>query len=200
MMRGVRHKRKPSTAFSSLRSWRRFTARMWVVGGALLALAACGDDGADVSQATETKIKRAEENSPTQIATAEDNGKEYAYSPIGKRDPFRSYFIDLAEQSADSADERKILPTEEYELDQYRLTALVTGTSQPRAMVEDPQNRGHVLRVGTRLGKNGGRVARITNRGITVVEEVTSPSGERVKVSIPINLPDPKADAFAIDK
>ncbi|MBI5508416.1 MAG: pilus assembly protein PilP [Deltaproteobacteria bacterium] len=114
----------------------------------------------------------------------------WAYSPIGKRDPFHSYLADLDEQ-VNSEREHKIEETEKYELDQYRLTGLVTGTAQPNAMVEDPTGRGHVLHIGTRLGKNGGRVTRIADDAIVVTEEFRAPTGERVRLPITIKLPKP---------
>lgn len=115
---------------------------------------------------------------------------EWSYSPIGKRDPFRSYLADLTEKQAED-DVRRPDPTEKYELDQYRLTGLITGTAQPKALVEDPEKIGHVVRVGTRLGKNGGRITRISNTGIIVTEEYRAPTGEKVKVPITVNLPKP---------
>jgi type IV pilus assembly protein PilP len=113
---------------------------------------------------------------------------------VGKRDPFRSYLAEAERAAAQGQREKKREATEEFELDQYRLTALITGTAQPKAMVEDPQGKGHTLRIGSRLGRNGGRVTRITSLGITVTEEIRTPTGERVRVPIQILLPRPEQD------
>ena len=121
-------------------------------------------------------------------ANAQDNTPKYSYSPVGKRDPFRSYIADLRE-SARNEEARNPETTEKYELDQYRLTGLVTGTSQPQAMVEDPDGMGYVLRVGARLGKNGGRITRIATDQIVVTEEFRAPTGERIRVPISMRLP-----------
>jgi type IV pilus assembly protein PilP len=115
----------------------------------------------------------------------------WAYSPVGKRDPFRSYLAELRQQKQ-SGQERKIEETEKFELDQYQLRGLVTGTAQPSAMVEDPEGKGHVLHVGSKLGKNSGRVTRITSVAIIVTEEKPAPTGERVRVPITIALPQPE--------
>ena len=61
-------------------------------------------------------------------------------------------------------------------------------------MVEDPTGTGHTLRIGSRLGKNGGRVTRITSLGIVVTEEFRAPTGERVRVPIQIPLPKPELE------
>ena len=112
---------------------------------------------------------------------------------MGKRDPFHSYLADLEEQALEEK-EHKIEETEKFELDQYRLTGLVTGTAQPKAMVEDPTGAGHVLHIGARLGKNSGRVTRIADDAIVVTEEYRAPTGERVRVPITIKLPKPDAE------
>lgn len=110
------------------------------------------------------------------------------YSPVGRRDPFRSYLTDLAAQAAQHQPDRKPEPTEMFELGQYLLTGLVTGTSQPKAMVEDPDTQGHVLRIGSHLGKNGGVVIRIGQDGIVIAERTRDPTGRSVDLSIAIKL------------
>jgi type IV pilus assembly protein PilP len=80
-------------------------------------------------------------------------------------------------------------PTEEYEVGQYQLTGLLSGTSQPRAVLHDPAGKGHIVKIGTRLGRNGGRITRISSTEIIVVEEFRAPTGERKRVPIKIELP-----------
>ncbi len=152
------------------------------------ALVRCGEDEPNVTVPPPTPKAPTVPTAPA----ATDNGQEapagYSYSTVGKRDPFRSYIADLREL-ARSSEERRPESTEKFELDQYRLTGLVTGTSQPQAMVEDPDGMGHVLRVGARLGKNGGRITRIAVDQIIVTEEFRAPTGERIRVPITVRLP-----------
>lgn len=112
----------------------------------------------------------------------------YAYNPVGKRDPFRSYLLELR---ARGDGEKRTPPkkTERFELDQYRLTGIMSGTSQPRALVEDPSGEGHALHIGSPLGKNKGRVTRISSRQIIVVEQFRNAKGELMRVPITIKLP-----------
>lgn len=156
-----------------------------------LGAAACGDgDGDRPAKAPKSKpeAKAKAKDEPAAPAGEAKPATEWSYSPIGKRDPFRSYIADMREL-ARAEDERKPETTEKFELDQYRLTGLVTGTSQPQAMVEDPEGVGHVLRMGARLGKNGGRVTKIGTEEIIVTEEFRAPTGERVRVPITVRLP-----------
>lgn len=121
----------------------------------------------------------------------------FAYSPVGKRDPFRSYLSDLAEQNNAHHPERKLEETEYFEVDQYHLTGLITGISQPKAMVEDPDGRGHVVHIGSRVGKNGGLVSQIAPHGLLIIEETHDAMGKLVRLPITLKLPQTEFDDIA---
>ncbi|MEL6544691.1 MAG: pilus assembly protein PilP, partial [Myxococcota bacterium] len=121
------------------------------------------------------------------------SGFEFSYSPVGKRDPFRSYLAELGDVRQQTV-KRPVQATERFELDQYRLTGLITGTSQPKALVEDPDKVGHTVRIGSYIGKNGGVITRITSDGFVVTEEFRAPTGELVKVPITVKLPKPEIE------
>lgn len=158
--------------------------------GATLALtgAAC-DDSQDNWQPPKAKKRRAKAEvkvEETAATTAVDQAN-FSYVSINKRDPFRSY---LADMDTGDGPARPLSDTERFDLSQYRLTAVVSGTTAPRAMVEDPDGEGHVLKMGSKLGKNGGRVTRISSKGIRVIEEFRAPTGQKQFVPIDITLPD----------
>jgi len=86
------------------------------------------------------------------------------------RDPFRSYlaeFVQTAEAGEKGMSELRT-PLENYELTELRPIALITGTPVPKAMVTDPSGLGHVIRPGTRIGRRGGKVVRISTNAIVV--------------------------------
>ena len=168
-------------------------------GGIFLAIFAAGamctgclgeDDDQSYRVVRKASKKRQAQAKAQQAAAAtkEDKNAVFSYSPIGKRDPFKSY-ISVLVKDPDGDQDEQISPTEEYELDQYQLTGLLSGTSQPRALVSDPKGKGHVIKIGTRLGRNGGRVTRISNNTVEVIEEFRAPTGERIRVPITIELP-----------
>jgi type IV pilus assembly protein PilP len=161
-----------------------------LVGLVLIGLAcqACTPDAADKVAAPAAPAAKGAVAAAAPAAPAPPN-QIFVYTPVGKRDPFRSYLLEIEHQSAQAAGGRSKEPTELFEIDQYRLTAIITGTSQPKAMVEDPQGLGHVLHLGTRLGKNGGRVSRIISKEVTVMEETLDPAGRKMAVSIVKRLP-----------
>lgn len=119
-----------------------------------------------------------------------DDGPEvaYAYSPIGKRDPFRSFFEEFQNEGNDN----ETTELQRFEVDQLKLVAIVTGRATPYAMVEDPNRKGHTLTRGTLIGKNWGRVATITPDCVVIKEEYRDYTGRKVTNTISMCLPKPE--------
>ena len=109
----------------------------------------------------------------------------YAYNPIGKRDPFRS-FLASGERSDDDL---PTTPLQRYEVDQYQLVGIVWGIERPRALVQDPEGVGHVMEVGTYIGKNWGKVTRINAAEVVVTEEYQDIRGNLIVNDIRLALP-----------
>lgn len=175
--------------------------KTWVLLIIIFGLS-CSDEISESSPASSTKSasSSALPNPEATSVVPTENKAAWAYSPIGKRDPFRSYLAILEESGEKEKTGQKIIETTLYELDQYKLKGLITSTAQPKAMVEDPQGRGWVIKLGSRLGKAGGVVTRISREGIIVTEEFRSPTGERVRQPITIKLPRPETDLMGEQK
>ncbi len=102
---------------------------------------------------------------------------QYAYNPMGKRDPFRSFQEDPGgpgEPGVSLCNE----PLCQWDLDQLALRAVVTGDANPLAMAEDPTGLGHMIRRSTKMGKQGGKVTQILRDCIVVTEFWTGPDGK----------------------
>lgn len=119
---------------------------------------------------------------PLDIAIEAQEG--YVYNPIGKRDPFRSF---LASGPKDDDDTPRT-PLQRFDLDQYQLVGVIWGIDRPRALVQDPEHTGHVVEIGTYIGKNWGKVTQITSSGVVVTEEYQTIDGELVVNEIPMKL------------
>lgn len=116
--------------------------------------------------------------------------RKYAYSPVGKRDPFRSYLADLEEAGqVQRGATRAKSDLEKYTLDQLRLTGIITGIAVPIAMVEDPKGEGHKVKIGTRLGHNGGRITAILRDRVIITETFRDAAGRKRKVRQEISMP-----------
>ena len=156
--------------------------------GLWVALSACGEDPAPPAQAP-APDPAAEEAADT-AAPAEAAAEEvaYAYSPIGKRDPFRSLFDQLQREEQT----QKLTELQKFELDQLKLVAVVSRTATPYAMVEDPRAKGHTLTRGTLIGRNWGRVAQINPECVVIKEEYRDYTGRKVTNNTSICLPKPE--------
>ncbi len=117
---------------------------------------------------------------------------EYVYSPVGKRDPFRSVLIELADLGRPQGPSACQTPLCKWDLDQFRLVAVVTGMSSPLAMVEDPKGKGHFVRRGTQIGKNNGKVTQIRPSEV-VVTEIVRTTGKPLPNPIVLKLPADRA-------
>ncbi len=125
---------------------------------------------------------------PLDLAIEAQEG--YVYNPIGKRDPFRSFLSAGPKED----DDTPRTPLQRYDLDQYQLVGVIWGIDRPRALVQDPENLGHVVEIGTYIGKNWGKVTQITSSGVVVTEEYQTMDGELVVNEIPMKLASNEAD------
>jgi type IV pilus assembly protein PilP len=162
------------------------------------ALAACGGDETPVVQtgataavdpATGAAVDPAA-GTPTPAATPEESAaEEYNYNPIGKRDPFRSF---LADELA--PDTRKVVtPLQRFDLDQLHIIGIIWGISSPRAMITTPEGKGYVVQKGTLIGKNWGKVSRITQDEVIISEEYRDFEGKLIVTEVPLKLPKDEA-------
>ncbi len=147
----------------------------------VFSLANCGGDAPQIREKARGRAPAAKASSgvakkdiqvPSPFSTKKD---PYFYNPIGKRDPFKKYAGELV---TDVWLPRS--PLERYGLDELNLTAIVWGISTPRALLQAPDGYSYIVRTNMRVGKNRGRVSRVTKRKVFVEEEYRDPTGKLV--------------------
>jgi type IV pilus assembly protein PilP len=69
------------------------------------------------------------------------------------RDPFRSFADSFVAESRSTAKNQREVVLSDFGLDELKLVGIVTGVSDARAMLVDPQGRGHVVRRGQFVGR-----------------------------------------------
>jgi type IV pilus assembly protein PilP len=129
------------------------------VGFALLALGASAGRAADAPPAQ------------TEIAKAVEPPPDAPYDATGRRDPFRP-------PRAGSVRAGEQTPLQRYEIGQLRLVAVIYDTREPRAVVEDDQGLGYIVKVGTPVGPNGGQVKEIERGRVLISEDSVDFYGE----------------------
>lgn len=151
-----------------------------------IGLTACQDDLAPANPATAMTAPTAPTAPTAELAVdpLADLAPSYTYNPIGKRDPFRSFF-----KGQDDGTIVNPTPLQRFEVDQYLLVGVVWGVSSPKAMVQDPEGTGHVVQTGTYIGKNWGKVSAITSTSVVITEEFTNIDGELVTNQLTLDLP-----------
>jgi type IV pilus assembly protein PilP len=156
---------------------------------ALLAAAACGEPPpAAPKPPPAPPPKKAEVAAEKPVEAAPSI--EYAYSPVGKRDPFRSIIDEANKPSESEAVRPDCGPLCKWELEQLKLVAVISGISNPMAMVEDPNGRGYIVRRGTFVGKRNGKVTQIRSGEVVVTEIYKDQMGKPHVNPVPIKLPE----------
>ena len=135
----------------------------------------CGE-AIDGGGAPSAPAPAAPTRAPAKPADDASTKEQWFYNPAGKRDPFASF---MARQSATqvSADAP---PLQRWDTDKFGLTGVIWNVEVPRALLVDPEGIGHVVRLGTYVGRNWGKVTAISEDGIVVTEEYRTLDGELV--------------------
>lgn len=106
-------------------------------------------------------------------------------STVGKRDPFRPFTLNTRTNSRPRKD---LSPLERYELGQLRLVGIVWHVKEPSAMVEDSVGLGYIVKVGTPMGANDGKVKAIKPNEIIIEETYVDLFGAKKKREVNIKL------------
>ena len=149
-----------------------------------MALAGCMPD----TGIRHTRVKTtAESNSKrtsidrAQLEMSEDQWKPIfsADQAIETRNPFRGFSDKIMaenmmrqkkKEEVDSVEMQ--LPEQLYNIRDYKVVGLITGTADPKVFVTDPAGNRFVLRRGSLIGNNNGSISSIRRDGIEVYERV----------------------------
>ncbi len=114
------------------------------------------------------------------------------YNSEGKIDPFRPLIQTQKKEAqrsgkgpgsqppVDEGPKRILTPLEKLDLSQIRLVAIVRTQTGSMAMVEETSGKGYVVKVGTYIGTNSGRIVEIKKDRLIVKESVKDFKGEFV--------------------
>lgn len=123
-----------------------------------------------------------EENQVAQAKTSTEPRAEYRYDSSNKPDPFRPFI--LVRKTTDG----KESPLQRFDLDQLNLTAVIWNVENPKAMVEDPSGRSHMIEVGTDIGKNRGLVTGIADQEVQVRETYVDYLGHETEKQVTLRI------------
>ena len=121
------------------------------------------------------------------------------YKVEGKIDPFASIFRVESSAFADQNDRKKkkripLTPIEKVDLSQLKLVGIIFAPGGNKALVEDASGKGFVIKKGTRIGINSGRVIKILKGRVVVEEEAESILGKTSLVKRELKLQKPPGE------
>ncbi|MCK5507514.1 MAG: pilus assembly protein PilP [Desulfobacterales bacterium] len=112
------------------------------------------------------------------------------YKVEGKVDPFASIFGEGVSALDDQKDKKRIplTPIEKVDLSELKLVGIIFAPSGNKALVENVSGKGFVIKKGTRIGINFGKVIKILKNSVVVKEEAESILGQITLVERELTL------------
>jgi type IV pilus assembly protein PilP len=134
-----------------------------------------------------------------QVAALLNLQAQAPYNPKGKVDPFEAL---LRDESAAAVAGAKLKakkrepqsPLEKIDLGQLKLVGIIAAPSGNRALVEESTGKGYILREGTYVGLNSGKVVNIAIDKVLVEEEFEDAYGKTITQKKEITLPKPPGE------
>ena len=118
------------------------------------------------------------------------------YDAIGKIDPFEPLFSEKPVSVKKKKDKKRIprTPLERIDLSQLKLVGIILASSGNRALVEESSGKGYVIKKGTYIGVNSGKVVKIKKEKVVVEEEFEDVFGKSKLRQREIKLPKPPGE------
>ncbi len=107
----------------------------------------------------------------------EDFFEDIGYTPTDRRDPFLPYLSPTVKLT--QAPSIPLEPLQKFALTQLKLVGIIWDVGRPKALVEDPSGRSHIIIENTKLGQEMGYVAAIREGEIIVVEQLVNAEGRK---------------------
>lgn len=143
-----------------------------------LAKAGAAGDGSLAGAPTTLEEQQAliDSLSDTSVQTA------FVYDPTGKRDPFQPF--DFAPKGEDQTK----TPLERYTIGQLKLTAVLEGFDEPKAIIENSVGKGFTVGKGTKIGTNNGEIVEIQKDKVLILETEIDFTGQKKTKTIELRL------------
>lgn len=118
------------------------------------------------------------------------------YDPTGKVDPFEPLFREkpVLAKKTKRKKRRPQTPLERIDISQLKLVGIILASSGNRALVEESSGKGYVIRKGTYIGTNSGKVVKIKKETVIVEEEIEDITGKIAVRKREIKLPKPPGE------
>lgn len=106
------------------------------------------------------------------------------------KDPFKAYVAVTVSKAALKKNRfGQIIPILNYDLTQFSVKGIIIGLKENSALILDPTGKPYVVKAGMEIGRNDGRITKITPTYIEVFEQYRDDAGKLKKNTIKLMLP-----------
>jgi type IV pilus assembly protein PilP len=120
------------------------------------------------------------------------------YDPEGKLDPFEPLFkkepVSLSVGKKKIKRRKPLTPLERINLSQLSLVGIIRSPSGSRALVQEATGKGYVVKKGTYIGTNSGKIVQILKDRIIIEEESEDIYGKVSIIKKPLKLQKPPGE------
>ena len=140
--------------------------------------------------------KKSRTSEPVTVASLMPGSVPQLYNPAGKIDPFEPLFREKAtiHKKKKQIKREPRTPLERIDLSQLKLVGIILASSGNRAIVEESSGKGYVVKTGTYIGINGGKIIEIDKELITVEEQFEDVFGKIQTQKRKLKLPKPPGE------
>lgn len=157
------------------------------VAGAGYKVGEDGEKAASSIQLATADAVALQESSVIKALHTDNSG--FVYDTTGKRDPFSPFNF------APKLNAEGLTELERYSIGQLRLTAVLLGFDNPKAIVQSVDGKGFTVQIGTKMGHKSGEVVAIEQDKITIVESSVDFTGAEKSNTIELKLRLPSEDS-----
>lgn len=112
------------------------------------------------------------------------------YDFTNRRDPFKPFLQAKVPGKSPAARVPAAgqLPIQSYNVEQFRISGIIVGLKESKALIVDPAGKGYVVKVGMNIGPNNGVITKIAPSYLEVSERYTDDFGKVRKRTIKLSL------------
>lgn len=142
-------------------------------------------------------IPAAGKTATAQKPAAPKKGPPPQYNPEGKTDPFKPLFREQPDLPKPKKKKKRRIPRtplEKVALSQLKLVGIIMAPSGNRALVQEASGKGYIIKKGTYIGLNSGKVVQIKKGKVVIEEEIENLVGKLMTRNKELTLPKPAGE------
>jgi type IV pilus assembly protein PilP len=129
-----------------------------------------------VQQPTSSARVSGQSSTAVDFSTMKDPFKPYAALAVGASAPKTNRF-------------GQVIPILNYDLTQFNVKGIIIGFKENTALVVDPTGKPYVVKAGMEIGRNAGKITKITPTYIEIFEQYRDEAGKLKKNTTKLMLP-----------